>query len=54
MASDPEIDSRRILRLFLEPESSICEKTDRELVLFLAVTGVCMVFTNVRHCFSTK
>jgi len=52
------VDSSRILRLFLDPESSISEKPDPEpkSVLFLAVTGVCTVFTNViasvqnEHC----
>jgi len=33
----------------MEPESNICKKSEPEpeSVLFLAVTGVCMVFTNV-------
>jgi len=52
------VDSSKILCLFLELESSISEKLDPELesVLFLAATGVCMVFTNVmasvqhKHC----
>ena len=43
------VDSSRILRLFLDPERSIAEKPgpEPESVIFLAVTGVCTVFTNV-------
>jgi len=45
----------------MEPESNICQKpdTEPESVLFLAVTGVCMVFTNLiasvqnKHCWIT-
>ena len=52
------VDSSRILRLFLEPKSSISEKTgpEPESLLFLALTGLCTVFTKViasvqnKHC----
>ena len=52
------VNSSRILCLLSELDSSISQKPDPEpkSVLFLAVTGVCTVFTNIiasvqnKHC----
>jgi len=46
VAADLESIPAEFCRLFYEAESSISEKHDPESVFFLAVKGVCTVFTN--------